>query len=143
MGVKLSKKHGVNPTIPLCFWCWEEKNEVVLLGKLPNDMEAPKHMWIPGDYEPCEKCKEIWDKGIAVIEASLEPVLSPSQPRFHEAYPTGEYVVLSEDAVHKMFNDDDFEKAKKLGLCFIDHAGIEYLKGLFKKAQEGPDSSAT
>ena len=66
--IRLSKKYGVNPTIPVCFWCGKEKNEIVLLGKLLNDIEAPRNMWIPGDYEHCESCKELWNKGIKIIE---------------------------------------------------------------------------
>lgn len=30
-GTKLSPKYGVNPTIPVCFWCGEDKNEVIIL----------------------------------------------------------------------------------------------------------------
>ena len=37
--IKISQKHGVNPTIPICFWCGKEKNEIALLGKLPGDAE--------------------------------------------------------------------------------------------------------
>ena len=59
-GIKLSPKHGLNPTIPVCFWCGEERNEVALLGHIGDgrkleEFEAPMHMVI--DYEPCEKCR--------------------------------------------------------------------------------------
>ena len=45
-GIKLSPKHGLNPTIPVCFWCGEERNEVALLGHIGDgrkheDFEAP------------------------------------------------------------------------------------------------------
>ena len=30
--IKLSKKHGLQPTIPLCPYCGKEKNEIALLG---------------------------------------------------------------------------------------------------------------
>ena len=40
--IKLSEKYGMNPTIPVCFFCQEEKNEIALLGKLKGDAEAPK-----------------------------------------------------------------------------------------------------
>ena len=50
--IRISEKHGVNPTIPICFYCGEDKNEVALLGKLHGDKEAPMRMWINGDYEP-------------------------------------------------------------------------------------------
>lgn len=55
-GIPISKKHGVNPTIPLCFFCGEEKNEVALLGKLPDDAEAPRNCVL--DMEPCGTCAE-------------------------------------------------------------------------------------
>lgn len=29
MEITLSPKYGVNPTIPVCFWCGEEKNACV------------------------------------------------------------------------------------------------------------------
>ena len=32
MSLRLHPNHGLNPTIPLCFLCGKEKNEVVLLG---------------------------------------------------------------------------------------------------------------
>ena len=34
--IRLSPAHGVNPTIPICFWCGNEKNEIALMGKLPS-----------------------------------------------------------------------------------------------------------
>lgn len=57
-GIKLSPKHGLNPTIPVCFWCGEERNEVALLGHIGDgrkheDFEAPRHMVI--DYERVRK----------------------------------------------------------------------------------------
>lgn len=56
--IRISEKHGANPTIPICFFCGEDKNEVALLGKLSGDKEAPMRMWINGDYEPCDECKK-------------------------------------------------------------------------------------
>jgi len=45
-GIKLSPKYGINPTIPLCFWCGQEKNEIALMdhigdGRKGEDIEAP------------------------------------------------------------------------------------------------------
>lgn len=60
--IKISPKYGVNPTIPVCFFCGEEKQEIALLGKLKGDVEAPHRMCL--DYEPCEKCKQIFAQGI-------------------------------------------------------------------------------
>ena len=36
MALKLSPKHGLNPTISVCFWCGEEKDESALLGHIGN-----------------------------------------------------------------------------------------------------------
>ena len=30
----LSPKYGVNPTIPVCFWCGEQKPEIALMGRV-------------------------------------------------------------------------------------------------------------
>ena len=118
--LKVSKKHGVNPTIPICFWCEKEKNEVAMLGELPNDVEAPKSMWIPGDYKPCDNCQKEWAKGIALIEASTEPFLDSDQPEWmSNAYPTGRYVVVKKEAIEKMFSGEDLQIVKKNGVCFV------------------------
>lgn len=69
--IKISPKHGVNPTIPICFFCGEEKQEIALLGKIggkSEDLEAPRHMVL--DYEPCDKCKEQMKLGVVLIPVS-------------------------------------------------------------------------
>ena len=47
MSLRLHPNHGLNPTIPLCFLCGKEKNEVVLLGS-SYKKEAPKNMLLIG-----------------------------------------------------------------------------------------------
>lgn len=58
--LKLSPKHGVNPTIMHCFICGKDTG-LALLGKLKNNEEAPKHMTNP--HELCEDCKKQIDAG--------------------------------------------------------------------------------
>ena len=41
-GIRLSEKHGVNPSIGVCFYCNQDNGEVVLPGRLPDDREAPR-----------------------------------------------------------------------------------------------------
>ena len=96
--IKLSKKHGVNPTITLCFWCGESKG-IALLGKLPNDAEAPKEAVI--DYEPCDKCKELWNQGIPVVEVSETPINKTQSPITTNptVYPTGRHAVVKPEAL--------------------------------------------
>jgi hypothetical protein len=50
----LSKEHGLNPTMPVCYWCGEETGEVALLGAAYKG-EAPMHMVL--NKEPCPACK--------------------------------------------------------------------------------------
>ncbi len=67
--IRLSPKYGVNPTIPICFWCGREREEITLMGHIGDgrkheDFEAPKHMFI--DFEPCEECKKNMDLGFTI-----------------------------------------------------------------------------
>ena len=41
--ILLHHEHGLNPTIPVCFYCGSERNEVALLGAGFRG-EAPKNM---------------------------------------------------------------------------------------------------
>ena len=115
----VSEKHGLNPTIPICFWCGQDKNEVVLLGKLPNDAEAPHRMWLPGDYEPCEKCAENRKLGVDIMEASDVPVIFDKQPPYGDVYPTGRHAIVKKEAVERLFGDNA-AKIIEVGGCFVD-----------------------
>ena len=54
--IPVSQKHGVNPSIPICYFCREPKNEVALLGRLRGNVKAPHHCLL--DMEPCDMCAE-------------------------------------------------------------------------------------
>lgn len=111
-GIKLSKKHGVNPSMDICMFCGEAKG-IVLMGKLPNDVEAPRG--IITNYEPCNVCKEKFKNDIIVIEVSSKP-LSKNQPPIQAgAYPTGRWVGVPKQNVT---DPDRFEK--DTGLMWID-----------------------
>lgn len=103
-GVKVSPKHGLNPTIPLCFWCGKPKNEVALVGKLKGDREAPHNMVL--DFEPCEECKKEWDKGVAIMEVTdRQPVEGmPQIFKDKKVWFTGRMVVLKPDALKPPYN---------------------------------------
>ena len=107
-GIKLSPKHGLNPTIPVCFWCGEERNEVALLGHIGDgrkheDFEAPRHMVI--DYEPCEKCRAKMALGVTLMEATSKPNSVAKVEMQKGIYPTGRYVVIKREAARKMFDN--------------------------------------
>lgn len=96
--IKLSPKHGVNPTIPICFYCGESKNEVALLGRINRaDDEAPMHALL--DYEPCDKCKALMNQGITLIEVSQQPEVDNQPPIAQNLYPTGGWHVVTENFI--------------------------------------------
>lgn len=96
--ILLSKKHGVNPTIPLCFYCNAPKNEIILTGHLPNDTEAPKNVvW---DKVPCDKCQAWMEQGIILI--SVRDGETSDNP-----YRTGGWTVIKEEAFRRIFKDCD------------------------------------
>lgn len=123
-GIEISPKHGLNPTIPVCFWCGNEKNEIALLGRIRektnrnSDIEAPRRMVI--DYEPCDECKEMWDSGVAVIEVQETPT-TPNQPEIQKGvYPTGLFVVVTVEGADRVFPQHaPWSKGQKV---FVDSA---------------------
>ena len=50
----VSPKHGVNPAIPVCFYCTKEKNEIIL-----------SRVW---DNTPCEQCQIYMKQGVILIQ---------------------------------------------------------------------------
>lgn len=109
-GVKLSPKYGLNPTIPICFWCGKEKNEIALMGRMGNgrkgqDIEAPRNLLL--DYEPCEGCMQCMNQGFTVMEADSVPTFEnqPSARTSDDVYPTGRWVVIKMDAARRIFGE--------------------------------------
>lgn len=101
--IRLSEKHGVNPCIPVCFWCQKQRNEVALLGRLPDDRQAPISAIL--DYEPCGSCQANMDRGIAIFEALDKPVradLPPIQRTPKLLYPTGTWCVVQREAFERL-----------------------------------------
>lgn len=118
-GIEVSPKYGVNPTIPVCFWCGKEKNELVLMGRVRekdrngkavrnSDVEMPMHVVV--DYEPCDECKAQFSQGVQLIECNTRAVDGrppiTCDDRGNEVFPTGRTVVLKEEAAQRMFNMD-------------------------------------
>lgn len=130
--IEISPKHGVNPTIPVCFWCGNEKNEIALMGRVRerdpqtgkavrgSDVEMPMKAVL--DYEPCDCCKEQFSQGVQLIECThrridARPALSKDE-NGNSVYPTGRTVVLKPEAAQRIFNVDKsmLEAGKKLCL---------------------------
>ena len=101
-GIKISPKYGVNPTIPVCFWCGKQKNEIALMGHMEGDIEAPKNMVL--DYVPCEECQNHMAMGVAVLEASDHPNTEGQPPMQKGVYPTSRFVVVTTECADRVFS---------------------------------------
>jgi len=112
--IVLSEKHGVNPVIPLCFFCTKPKNEIILAGKMKNDMEAPRNaVW---DTRPCDKCKGFMAKGIILISVDDSKSTDHQNP-----YRSGGWCVVKEDMVKRVLgkNKQLLEATLRMRVAFI------------------------
>lgn len=97
--MRLHPKHGVNATIPTCFYCGEGKNELILLGSASKHItghdQAPMHGPV-FDKEPCDKCKDLMKQGIIFISVDEDKSDDHKNP-----YRTGCFCVVKEEAVRR------------------------------------------
>ena len=122
-GITLSPKYGVNPCIPLCFFCQKPKNEIVMLGRIwqkdangkkvrGTDLEAPKNLVL--DYELCEECmKELVDNDeLLALEVSNQ---IDGMPIALDYVPTGKYTKISA----KEFVETQGEEIPPKRICLV------------------------
>ena len=144
--IRMSPKHGLNPTISVCFFCGKEKNEIALLGKLKNDAEAPRNAVI--DYEPCEECKAKFSLGIAFIAVSTVPQQDGQMPiqidrkTDTRLYPTGDVVVVKEEALERLPIEQEFiDAALRVRKMLVQKETFDMLFGHIRQtdAEEGEE----
>lgn len=117
-GIRLSEKHGVNPTLPKCFWCGEDTGEVALLGRLPDDAEAPRSCFL--SYDRCPACKEMWAKGVVFIEVETGTFEESRNEIAPGALPTGRHFAITRDAFERIFDDSEScVEALRKGKCLV------------------------
>ena len=143
--IEISPKYGLNPTIPICFWCGKDENELAVLGRIRkkdprtgrpipgSDEEAPHHMCI--NYDPCNECKASMSQGISIIG------VKPSDGQHVEIqkglYPTGTIVALKPEAFERIFKDnidpDIYDEIMKHKAMFMDD---DELKNMMKSPED-------
>lgn len=97
----LSPKYGLNPAIPICFFCGKDKNEVIIAGRLKGDVEAPhKVVW---DKKPCDECMSYMEKGVMLV--SVKDNTDHENP-----YRTGNIAVIKVEAAEKIFGESIKDK---------------------------------
>lgn len=113
-GIVLSEKYGLNPTMPICFWCGKEKGEIALVGKVTDvdgrEIEMPMHACI--DFEPCDACKADMAQGFTLMEATSSPNPATSKPIQKGIYPTGCWSVITQEAADRIFTGCDTSRGK-------------------------------
>lgn len=111
--IKLSPKHGVNPSILHCFICGKETG-LALLGKLKGDAEAPKDISNPNEL--CDDCKKALETGKFVLE--VKDNTNEDNPER-----TGRYVCIKKDALPEITSP----------ICYMEHKVFDKLFGEFIK----------
>jgi len=113
MGIRLSEKHGVNPSISTCFYCGQDKNELILAGKMKGDVEAPRRaVW---SKEPCDQCKGFMKKGIICISVDEEKTTDKENP-----YRTGCFAVVKQAVIERAIQPQELvDDVLKKRVCFI------------------------
>lgn len=92
--IRISEKHGVNPSMMTCFYCGEVTG-IALMGKLPGDAEAPRQCCC--SVEPCDKCKEKFKDYVLMVEAQSSDSKDPQ--------PTGRWFALKKEALNPMYRN--------------------------------------
>ena len=131
--IRLHPKYGVNPSIPVCFWCGEDKNEVAMLGAAYKG-QAPMRMLM--DYTPCAACQAQMDTGITLIE--LVPSNTVEQPpiakegALSHVSPSGRYIVVKDHVISDIFDEAKAADVIRARKAFVDSEVFCMLTGLPK-----------
>lgn len=105
MSLRISKEHGVNPSVDTCFICGKDIS-VVLFGTAYKDengktAEAPRKVCTG---QVCEDCQKIIDEG-GIFFIAVKDGETGKNP-----YRTGQIGALKEEAVQRMFPDFPYQK---------------------------------
>lgn len=125
--IRLSPKHGLNPMVGQCPLCAGPGNELFLLGRLPDDAEAPRTGVVPGMSQPCRECVRLMDMGFLLIVCRDGTQSDP--------YRTGEMHVVNTEAALRIFGADFVKR----GVAFIEESAARKI-GIEKPT---PESDAT
>lgn len=112
--IRLHKEHGLNPTIPNCYVCGKQKNEIALLGAAYKEKAPMGGLVI--DKTPCDECKELMKQGVILI--SVKDGESGDDP-----YRTGKFVVLKLDAAKRVFKNFD----ENHRICFVEDCAMKQI----------------
>ena len=119
--IRVSRKHGLNPSLDLCFWCGEARG-LVLWGQLGGvqDKEALKS--VVTDKTPCPQCQEWMSQGVMFLSVKDGEVASDNP------YRTGRLCVIKDSAVENMPIDATLKaQILKARFAFVEDSVWEWL----------------
>ncbi len=122
--------------ISICFWCGNEKEEI-LIGKKAISEEKIQTKAI-GNYDPCEQCKSGMSNGITLIEATENPI-AVGQKKLQHGFPTGRWAVLPEETIRSLIQDEQMLKKILKSRKTLTHP--EVFAMLFEKNKDENQSS--
>lgn len=104
-------KKCLNVAMTRCFWCGESSG--VAIGKqLVNCDNKWETKYVFADYEPCQVCKDKFDEGFLIMEASEFPVFEGQPEMQRDVYPTSTIWLVNNEFAQEIFNDDIFKYKK-------------------------------
>lgn len=110
-GIRISKNHGVNPSILTCFICGKDTG-VLLLGRIEGDKQAPRKVTDPG--ERCDECKAHLKAGCALIE--VRNGTDHANP-----YRTGRLCFVKREAIERIVYEADLVgRILSAGFAFME-----------------------
>ena len=140
--IKLSEKHGLNPTIMKCFYCGGDAG-IMLTGKDGEKMaeklgrkdgQMPMHVGIVND-EPCSECAEYMKQGIIIIgtKDGHDPnEVGPLECR------SGHFAVVREEPIRRLLEKDQemLESVLKDRFMFMEERSMRALGIISDKESE-------
>lgn len=150
--IKISPEHGLNPTIPVCCWCGNPKNEIALLGRIhekdkngktiPNsDVEAPHYAVM--DYNPCDDCTAAWADAVVFLEVTHNQPADKRPPISKEdnqpIYPTFRAMGVSEETAGKIAPGMNLKTGAR---CFMEDIAFEKIFGDVIRDMQNTDSES-
>jgi len=164
-------KDGLKPAIPKCFYCHQDKNELLLDKRLYDSYQGRMEK-LHGrivDMIPCDKCHQHMEEGIILITIDNEKsdkdwnippgnartsifVDKPSEAHNSQfwvpnPYRTGGWFVVREESLETILDEDSMNHARSHRFMFMEEAAARQL-GLYDimpsqgEEHDGPGSNS-
>ena len=115
--IQISPKHGLNPSMGRCEVCGRDTGEILLLGRLKGDAEAPRTL-VHGLCDDCRRVREVG--GVIFIE--VRDGESGDDP-----YRTGRVVGITREAAERLLPPGHAALSK--GVAYVEETALRRVMG--------------